>query len=176
MLVRSLRDAGFHVTEARTGAEALDRARDNPDLITLDVNLPDIHGFDLCKKLKSNPATSHIPILHLSSTFIDAESRVHGLASGADAYLAEPIDRAELVATIEALLRLKNAEARAGASAGGDSRERAQRIGAAQCRAGRSSAGTNGGTGNREPEPTRVVGAHPADAGQRAQANRARTS
>src|ERR1051326_4896226 len=112
-LVRSLRDAGFQVKEARTGAEALDRARENPDLITLDVNLPDIHGFELCRQIKSNPETAHIPILHLSSTFVDPESRVHGLASGADAYLAEPIDRAELVATIAALLRLKNAEASA---------------------------------------------------------------
>ncbi|HTR26437.1 MAG TPA: RsbRD N-terminal domain-containing protein [Terriglobales bacterium] len=112
-LVRSLRDAGFRVLEARTGTEALARAAENPDLITLDVNLPDIHGFDLCKKIKSNPGTAHIPILHLSSTFVDPDSRVIGLASGADAYLAEPIDRAELVATISALLRLKNAEMQA---------------------------------------------------------------
>lgn len=112
-LVRSLRDAGFQVVEARNGSEALVLAAENPDLITLDVNLPDVHGFDLCRKLKGNPETAHIPILHLSSTFIDAESRVSGLASGADAYLAEPIDRAELVATIGALLRLKNAELQA---------------------------------------------------------------
>lgn len=112
-LVRSLREAGYTVIEARTGSEALVRAMENPDLITLDVNLPDIHGFDLCRQIKTNPATAHIPILHLSSTFVDPESRVHGLQSGADAYLAEPIHRAELVATIGALLRLKNAETQA---------------------------------------------------------------
>lgn len=109
-LVRTLRNAGYNVVEARTGAEALALAAENPDLITLDVNLPDIMGFEVCKRLKSNPLTSHIPILHLSSTHIDPESRVKGLSSGADAYLAEPIDRAELVATVGALLRLKNAE------------------------------------------------------------------
>jgi signal transduction histidine kinase len=109
-LVRSLRDAGYQVMEAKTGEEALARVVEGPDLITLDVNLPDIHGFDLCKRIKSNPATSHIPVLHLSSTFVDPDSRVRGLSSGADAYLAEPIDRAELVATVGALLRLKNAE------------------------------------------------------------------
>lgn len=109
-LVRSLRDAGYQVVEATNGADALVRANEGPDLITLDVNLPDMHGFDLCKKIKSNPSTSHIPILHLSSTFVDPDSRVQGLASGADAYLAEPIDRSELVATVGALLRLKNAE------------------------------------------------------------------
>jgi signal transduction histidine kinase len=109
-LVRSLRDAGYQVVEARNGAEALKLAAELPDLITLDVNLPDIHGFDVCKQIKTNPATAHIPVLHLSSTFIEPDARVQGLASGADAYLAEPIDRAELVATVGALLRLKTAE------------------------------------------------------------------
>jgi signal transduction histidine kinase len=109
-LVRSLRDAGYQVIEAKNGAEALLLAKGLPDLITLDVNLPDMLGFDVCRKIKSDPATSHIPVLHLSSTFIDPDARVKGLASGADAYLAEPIDRAELVATVAALLRLKTAE------------------------------------------------------------------
>lgn len=109
-LVRTLRDAGYQVIEAKTGSEALSLAAENPDLITLDVHLPDILGFDVCKRLKSDPLTSHIPILHLSSTYTDAEARVQGLSSGADAYLAEPIDRAELVATVGALLRLKTAE------------------------------------------------------------------
>ena len=109
-LVRTLREAGYQVVEAGTGGEALVRATENPDLITLDVHLPDMIGFEVCKQLKSNPLTSRIPILQLSSTYIDPEARVQGLASGADAYLAEPIDRAELVATVGALLRLKNAE------------------------------------------------------------------
>ncbi len=112
-VVRSLREAGYEVTEARTGAEALDLAQQVPDLITLDVNLPDMHGFDVCKKIKSDPRTAHIPVLHLSSSFVDPDARVQGLASGADAYLAEPIDRSELVATVGALLRLKNAESMA---------------------------------------------------------------
>lgn len=116
-LVRSLRDAGYQVVEARTGEEALARAVELPDLITLDVNLPDIHGFEVCKRIKSNPATAHIPVLHLSSTFIEPDARVQGLSCGADAYLAEPIDRAELVATVGALLRLKNAETLARQSA-----------------------------------------------------------
>jgi len=112
-IVRSLRDAGFQVIEAKTGQEALSFATQGPDLITLDVNLPDMSGFQVCRQLKSDPATNHIPILHVSATFIDLESRVQGLAGGADAYLAEPIDRAELVATVGALLRLKRAEASA---------------------------------------------------------------
>ena len=109
-LVRSLRDAGYQVIEAKTGAEAIARAAELPDLITLDVNLPDMNGFQVCRKIKADPATTHIPILHVSSTFVDPQSRVRGLEGGADAYLAEPIDRAELVATVGALLRLKRAE------------------------------------------------------------------
>lgn len=112
-LVRSLQDAGYNVVEARTGKEALMLAANAPDLITLDVNLPDMTGFQVCRQLKSDPVTSSIPVLHVSSTFVDPEHRVKGLEGGADAYLAEPIDRAELVATIGALLRLKNAENRA---------------------------------------------------------------
>ena len=107
---RALQEAGYVVVEAATGADALARATEIPDLITLDINLPDIDGFQVCRKIKGAPETAHIPILHVSSTFTDPESRVHGLEGGADAYLTEPIDRAELVATVAALLRLKNAE------------------------------------------------------------------
>ncbi len=109
-LARSLREAGYKVTEAANGEDAIALASKNPDLITLDINLPDMSGFDVCRRLKTDTRTSHIPILHISSTFVDPESRVRGLAGGADAYLAEPIDRAELIATVGALLRLKNAE------------------------------------------------------------------
>ncbi|GAC1434219.1 MAG: hypothetical protein NVS1B11_17790 [Terriglobales bacterium] len=109
-VARSLRDAGYEVIEARTGGEALALASQLPDLITLDVNLPDISGFQVCRQIKANPATKHIPILHVSSTFVDPKYRVQGLDGGADGYLAEPIDRGELVATVGALLRLKQAE------------------------------------------------------------------
>jgi len=109
-LVRTLRDAAYEVLEAKTGSEALELASNLPDLITLDVNLPDIDGFKVCQSIKSNPATNHIPVLHVSSTFVEPEYRAQGLKGGADGYLAEPIDRAELLATVGALLRLKQAE------------------------------------------------------------------
>jgi signal transduction histidine kinase len=109
-LVRTLQDAGYQVIEAKTGSEALQLAETMPDLITLDVNLPDIDGFKVCQSIKNNPATNHIPVLHVSSTFVEPEYRAKGLKGGADGYLAEPIDRAELLATVGALLRLKQAE------------------------------------------------------------------
>jgi signal transduction histidine kinase len=107
---RMLSDAGYRVIEARTGGEALNRAKELPDLITLDIDLPDIDGFQVCARLKADPITSRIPVLHVSGTFVEPEHRVRGLQGGADAYLAEPVDRAELIATIEALLRIKQSE------------------------------------------------------------------
>src|SRR5262244_3616581 len=95
-VVRSLREAGYQIAEAATGSEGLRLSGEAPDLILLDVNLPDMSGFRVCEQLKGHPETSHIPVLHISSTFVDPEYRVRGLQGGADAYLAEPIDRAEL--------------------------------------------------------------------------------
>jgi two-component system, sensor histidine kinase len=100
---------GYKVLEARNGAEALRLANDGPDLITLDIHLPDTDGFEICKRLKGNPHTAHIPVLHISATFVEPEYRVRGLETGADGDLAEPISRDELLATVGALLRLKQA-------------------------------------------------------------------
>ena len=108
-LSRTLQGGGYRVIEARNGAEALELADQSPDLITLDVRLPDVDGFEVCRRLKSNPRTAHIPVLHISATFTDKEYRVRGLET-ADGYLAEPISREELLATVGALLRLKRAE------------------------------------------------------------------
>ncbi len=108
---RTLRKDGFDVIEAATGQEALDLAEsESPDLVLLDVNLPDIHGYEVARRLKSGKRTSTTPILHLSGSAVRSEDRIDGLTSGADAYLVEPVDPGELVANIRALLRLRNAE------------------------------------------------------------------
>ena len=109
-LARTLKEGGYEVKEASNGADALRLADECPDLITLDVHLPDMDGFEICRRLKGNPRTAHIPVLHISATFVDTEYRVRGLETGADGYLAEPISRDELLATVGALLRLKQAE------------------------------------------------------------------
>jgi PAS domain S-box-containing protein len=107
-----LRKHGFAVLEAATGEDALRLSdAEHPDLVLLDVNLPDIHGFDVARRMKAAEMTRHTPILHLSASAIRPEDRVGGLAAGADAYLVEPVDPGELVANIHALLRLRNAEA-----------------------------------------------------------------
>ncbi|HKU26600.1 MAG TPA: response regulator [Candidatus Sulfotelmatobacter sp.] len=107
---RYLREGGYDVIEARTGEQALEMARRDPALITLDINLPDMDGYEICRRLKDDPATRDIPILHISASYVDATDRARGLEGGADAYLAEPVDALELLATVKALLRMRQAQ------------------------------------------------------------------
>ena len=109
---RSLRQHGFEVVDAATGEDALRlSATGQPDLVLLDVNLPDIHGFEVARRLKAGERTKTIPILHISASSVQMEDRMEGLAAGADAYLVEPVEPGELVANIRALLRMRDAEA-----------------------------------------------------------------
>lgn len=107
---RHLEQAGFRVIEGASGEDTLRLVRENPDLIILDVDLPDTNGFEVCQHLKSIPATATIPVLNLSATFTMTRHRVQGLDSGADAYLCHPVEPIELVATVNALLRVRRAE------------------------------------------------------------------
>jgi PAS domain S-box-containing protein len=105
--------AGFVVQEAATGAEALRQAQARPDVVLLDVNLPDINGFEVCRRLKAHPATRNVPVLHLSAVYVGSEDRAHGLEEGAAGYLVKPVEPHELLAQVHALLRLHEAEERA---------------------------------------------------------------
>ncbi len=96
--------------EAASGREALRLVASLPDLVILDVKLPDMDGFEVCRRIKSEPATAAIPVLHISTTFVDMEDKVHGLDSGADGYLTNVAEPMELVATVRALLRARQAE------------------------------------------------------------------
>ena len=109
-VTRSLRKAGFEVTEAADGTDALRKAAAQPDLIILDVRLPDIDGFEVCRRIKADPATSNIPILHLSASLVSGEDKAQGLNCGADGYLIRPVEPVELVATVNALLRARRSE------------------------------------------------------------------
>jgi signal transduction histidine kinase len=115
---RILRQAGFEVREASTGCEAVRLALgEQPDLVLLDVNLPDIDGFEVCRQIKANPRTASVLVLHLSATKIREGDRIRGLETGADGYLVEPIEPAELIANVHALLRMRRAEQAARAAA-----------------------------------------------------------
>jgi PAS domain S-box-containing protein len=106
---RMLRAAGFTVLEAATGGEGLALAP-RVDLVVLDVNLPDISGFDVCRRIRSRPETARVPVIHLSATFVKDVDKVQGLEAGADGYLTHPVEPPVLVATVNAFLRTRRAE------------------------------------------------------------------
>jgi CheY-like chemotaxis protein len=110
IISRILSKAGFEVVGAATGLETLRLATQQPDLIVLDIHLPDMNGFDICRQLKADPETKSIPIIHLSASFVKSQDKVQGLDGGADGYLTQPVEPAELIATINSLLRLRRAE------------------------------------------------------------------
>jgi PAS domain S-box-containing protein len=108
---RVLRNAGFTVVEAATGTAGLEAvAQHQPTLIILDVRLPDLNGFEVCRQIKSNPETAFIPVLHLSASFVKSQDKAEGLDSGADGYLAQPVEPIELLATVRSLMRTRQAE------------------------------------------------------------------
>lgn len=109
-----LRRGGHEVTESATGAHALSYLDGHDvDLVMLDVHLPDMSGFEVCERIKSAPRTAALPVIHVSATAIAPDDRVMGLTRGADAYLVEPVDPGELLATVEAALRYYRARATA---------------------------------------------------------------
>ena len=98
-----LHRAGFKVIEAGDGTEALQRVKEMPDLVLVDVLLPDIDGFEVCRRMKDDPMTSLIPVLHLSATYQDDKARAAGLESGADGYLTFPVESVVLVSSVNCL-------------------------------------------------------------------------
>ncbi|MDM8540289.1 response regulator [Desulfococcaceae bacterium HSG9] len=102
---------GCTVVTASSGKQGIEKAKtENPDTILLDIYMPIMDGFEACRILKSDPATKHIPVIMLTAVNTDSTSRVKGLEIGADAFLTKPIDRFELTAQVNAMLRIKKAE------------------------------------------------------------------
>ncbi len=109
----NLEDAGFKVITAMKGDTGLDMARKNkPDLLVLDLMLPEINGIEITKTLKQNEKTSHIPIIILTAKAQEAD-RIVGLELGADDYVTKPFSPRELVARVKAVLRRKQEAPRA---------------------------------------------------------------
>src|SRR5580692_3870842 len=107
-----LRRAGHTVIEAGTGREALDKAR-SAELALLDVHLPALSGYEVCRHIKSDPATAATPVVQVSATAVGVSDRALGLTQGADAYLTEPTEPEELLAVVVAALRYSRARQRA---------------------------------------------------------------
>ena len=108
---RMLKLAGFTVYEAGCGEEALALiAKHRPDVVVLDVHLPDINGLEVCRRLKAQPDSASVIVLQISASAITAPQATSALNNGADAYLTEPVDPDVFVATVRAMLRLRKAE------------------------------------------------------------------
>jgi PAS domain S-box-containing protein len=107
---RVIRAAGFRTAEAGSGGEALELIAKGVSGVVLDVHLPDIDGFELCRIIRSQPATASLPVVHLSAEYVRSEDRVTGLNAGADGYMVHPVEPAVLVATMQALIRARTAE------------------------------------------------------------------
>jgi PAS domain S-box-containing protein len=104
-----LRQAGYQVTEAATGREGLQKVRESrPDLVLLDVRLPDLGGMDVCQQIKSDANLRDVLVILCSGEAMSSADKVDGLGTGADEYLTKPVDRAELLARIQTLMRLRN--------------------------------------------------------------------
>ena len=112
LLATWLRRAGHTVIEAGTGREALEKVS-AAELVLLDVNLPDISGYEVCRQIKDDPRTAAIPVVQVSATAIGVADRALGLTQGADAYLTEPTEPEELLAVVVAALRYYRARQRA---------------------------------------------------------------
>ncbi len=109
LLEAKLTSEYYDVITATNGLEAIEKARvERPDLILLDVMMPGMDGFEVCKKLKENPDVAHIPVVMVTA-LTDAQDKVRGLEAGADDFLSKPIDDTALMARVRSLLRFKMA-------------------------------------------------------------------
>jgi CheY-like chemotaxis protein len=102
-MCRALRAAGFQTVEASAGAQALELA-EYVSGVVLDVHLPDVHGFEVCRLLRAKPSTARVPIVHVSAVYVSGEHVETGQKLGADAYLIAPVDPVDLTRRLDELI------------------------------------------------------------------------
>lgn len=100
---RSLRAAGFNTVEAAAGAEALELA-EFVSAVVLDVHLPDLIGFEVCRLLRSKPTTAQMPIVYVSAMYVSETDQQQGMETGGNAYMVSPIDPQALLSTLDQLI------------------------------------------------------------------------
>jgi two-component system cell cycle response regulator len=106
-LEQELEDFGYDTVSARNGQEALEKvAAESPDLILLDIMMPLMDGFTVCRTLKENDDTRLIPIVMMTALG-SVEDRIKGIEAGADDFLTKPVDERQLLARLQTTLRLK---------------------------------------------------------------------
>jgi CheY-like chemotaxis protein len=108
LLVYFLRPQGYEIIGVNNGLSALQKVEeDNPDIILLDIMLPKMDGYEVCGKLKKDPATKFIPIIMLTA-LKELKDKVRALEVGADDFISKPFENVELLARVKSLLRLKD--------------------------------------------------------------------
>ena len=106
LLEAVLSPRGYTVLPAASGAEALAAvARDHPDLILLDIQMPEMNGYEVCRRIREDPATQFLPVVMITSS--GDEERIKALEAGADDFLPKPFNQAELLARVRSLVRIK---------------------------------------------------------------------
>lgn len=104
VLARMLEKAGYPTQQAHTGKDALDFAAQKPGLILLDVNLPDIDGFEVLRRLQMQAATATIPVVFMSATDVGASAKIHDAQLKASGFLTQPVQQSHLLAVVEGVL------------------------------------------------------------------------
>ena len=108
---RILQSAGFEVVEATNGTDALAAVKRHAiSLVLLDVKLPDINGIEVCRRIKADPDSALVLVLQTSAALTGRADKIRGLEGGADNYLAAPIEADELIANVNALLRMRQTQ------------------------------------------------------------------
>ena len=107
LLEAKLSSEYYDVLTSTSGEEALRRVEhDSPDIVLLDVMMPGMDGFEVCRRIKGNPATAHIPVVMVTA-LTDSQDKVRGLEAGADDFLSKPMNDTALMARVRSLVRLK---------------------------------------------------------------------
>ncbi|WP_017305821.1 response regulator transcription factor [Spirulina subsalsa] len=105
MISDLLKGSGLTVAVASDGIEALEKIEQySPDIVVLDIVMPNMNGYELCRRIKSDPNTQHVPVVMCSSKGEEFD-RYWGMRQGADAYIAKPFQPMELIGTVKQLLR-----------------------------------------------------------------------
>lgn len=108
VLVETLTEAEFRIFVASNGQKALERVQyDPPDLVLLDVMMPDMNGFEVCRRLKEDPKTQDIPVIFITG-LSDAEDKVEGFQTGGVDYITKPVQHEEVLARVRTHLALKH--------------------------------------------------------------------
>jgi twitching motility two-component system response regulator PilH len=108
MITKILQESGMIVQSASDGLEAMEMIQQNcPDVLVLDVVMPRMNGYELCRKLKADPKTEKVLVV-MCSTKGEEFDKYWGMRQGADAYITKPFQPAELISTIKQLLRKGN--------------------------------------------------------------------